>query len=306
MRYQVDIDRQILRLAEAQHGRISRAQLLALGVGPQVIDRRRRAGRLVRVGRGVYALGHRSATPEARWMTAVLVAGPSAVLSHRSAAALWGLRPYGGAPEVTVPGTAGRKEPVGLKIHRSLQIEATTTAGIPVTTVPRTLLDLAADVPAHHLRRALERAEQLELFDLREVRRLLAAHPRRPGRRALEALLADVHAHDLPLTRSDVEAMLLQLCIDHRLPRPQVNRWDGGKEVDFRWPAQRLVVEVDGWQTHRTRAAFERDRERSQLLALEGFRLVRFSARQLQRAPRLAAARLTALLSSPDLPIDVD
>jgi very-short-patch-repair endonuclease len=176
--------------------------------------------------------------------------------------------------------------------------EVTTTDGIPVTTVPRTLLDLAAIVPAHHLRRALERAEQLELLDARAIRAVLAAHPRRPGSPALTALLVDVAQHDITLTRSDVEAALLQLCLDHGLPRPRVNRHQDGVEVDFRWPEQRLLVEVDGWTSHGTRARFASDRARDRAALRAGWRTARFTATEVQRRPTAVATELSTLLGN--------
>jgi hypothetical protein len=141
----------------------------------------------------------------------------------------------------------------GRLIHRSVELpdsERTVERGVPTTTVARTLLDLGAVVPTHHLRRAIERSEQAELFDLREVRRVLDTHPGRPGRRPLMALLADFQDHGDTITRSDLEAVMLQICIDYNLPRPQVNRYDGVRESDFRWPDHRLIVEVDSWTFH--------------------------------------------------------
>lgn len=232
-------------------------------------------------------------------MAAVLACGRGAVLSHRSAARLHGLRPHAGAIELTAPTARGVRRLDGLRVRRSGDLppgEVTRERAIPATTVERTLLDLAAIVGAPHLRRAVERAEQLDVFDLQALRRVLAAHPRRPGAPALRALLDDLHAHGTIRTRSDVEAAMLQLCLDHDLPRPDVNRWDGAMEVDFRWPARDLAIEVDGWSTHRSRAAFERDRERSQILTLDGWRLVRFSARQIERDPARVAERLAGLL----------
>lgn len=153
-------------------------------------------------------------------------------------------------------------------------------------------------VPAHHLRRAVQRADQLELFDLAGVRRTLSDHPARPGCRALSALLDDLRTHGTPHTRSDLEAAMLQLCFDHRLPRPQVNRHDGDREVDFRWPAQHLVVEVDGWAYHRTRTAFDGDRARDRALLRAGWRVARFSDRQVAGDPLAVAHELTALLDA--------
>jgi very-short-patch-repair endonuclease len=289
----------VLRLAERQHGVVSRQQLLALGIGPEAVRHRWSTGRLVRVRRGVYALGHRALRPEGRWMAAVLACGPETVLSHRSAARLWGLRPWSGDVEVTITADRGRKLD-GLNVRRAVlhDWERTLHDGLPVTTVARTLLDLAAVVPPHHLRRAVERAEQLELFDLRDVERVLAAHPRRSGRRALITLLDDARRHDLPATRSDLEAAFLQLCLDHDVPRPEVNRYKNDREVDFRWPDPRLIVEVDGYATHKTRRAFEDDRARDRRHLGDGWRTARFTWPEVTRRPRVVAAELQALLST--------
>lgn len=300
MRTKLDIDRAVLRLAEAQHGVVARRQLLELGLGAQVIGRRARAGRLVRLGRGVYALGHRALRPEGRWMAALLACGEDAVLSHRSAARLWGLRPWGGDVEVTVPTHAGAKRRAGILLHRSNDLPPSSIAcerGLPVTTPARTIVDLAGLVPPHHLRRAVERAEQLELFDLPAVERELAARSRRPGARALRALLADAQAHELATTRSDPEAAFLQLCLDHDLPRPRVNRHDGTREVDFRWPAHGLLVEVDGWSTHRTRRAFADDRARDRAALAAGLRVARFPAAEVLAQPARVAAEIRVLLA---------
>lgn len=298
MERKLAMSREVLRLAEAQHGVISRQQLLALGMEPEAVRCRAATGRLVRLTPGVYALGHRALRPQGRWMAAVLSCGEGAVLSHRSAAAAWRLRPYSGEPELTVPRSGGRRRD-GVRTYRArlADSERTVHHGLPVTTVARTLLDLAAVVPPHHLRRAVERAEQRELFDLRQVERVLDAHPRRAGRRALVALLDDARRHDLPTTRSDLEAAFLQLCLDHRLPRPQVNRYDV-HGVDFRWPGHRLIVEVDGWTTHKTRRAFESDRARDRQAILDGWRVARFTWADVVHRPRQVAGELRALLST--------
>jgi hypothetical protein len=220
------IEIEIHALAARQHGLVARRQLLALGLGEDAIDHRLSNGRLRRLHRGVYALGHRELRREGHALAAVLAAGEGAVLSHRSAAGLWGIRPWSGSfIELTAPGRGGIARRRGRVLHRSTELppgEVASENGLPVTTVARTLLDLAAVVPPHHLRRAVERAEQTELFDLTAVRRVLDAHPGRPGRRALVALLTDFHDHGDAHTRSDLEAMLLQICLDHDLPRPQV------------------------------------------------------------------------------------
>jgi very-short-patch-repair endonuclease len=296
------IENEIHALAAQQHGLVTRRQLLHLDLGEDAIDHRLATGRLVKVQRGVYAVGHKELRREGTVLAVVLGAGNRAVLSHRSAAALWGIRPWSGTfVEVTVPGRGGVTKRRGRLIHRSAELadgERTIERGVPTTTVARTLLDLGAVVPAHHLRRAVERSEQAELFDLREVRRALDAHPTRPGRRALTALLRDMHEHGVSVTRSDLEAIMLQICLDHDLPRPQVNRFDGIRESDFRWPARRLIVEVDSWTFHgRTRTAFDRDRARDRALLREGWRVARFTDRQLLTGRAGIARELAALLA---------
>jgi hypothetical protein len=297
------IEQAIHDLAAKQHGLVARRQLLRLGLGADAIDHRRGSGRLLAMQRGVYALGHAELRPEGRMLAVVLAASERAVVSHRSAAAVWGIRPWTGSfVELTLAGRGGTVKRRGRIVHHSRDLpedERTVRLGIPTTSLARTLLDLAAVVPAHHLRRAVERAEQAELFDLRRVRTVLGAHPGRPGRRALVALLDDMYDNGVTLTRSDLEAMMLQLSIDHGLPRPQVNRYDGTRESDFRWPARRLIVEVDSWTFHgRTRRAFDADRERDRHLLRDGWRVARFTDRQIRANPAGIAAELHALLTS--------
>jgi very-short-patch-repair endonuclease len=232
-------------------------------------------------------------------MAAVLASGDGALLSHRSAAALWGLRPVGASViDVTVRPDGGRTAGDGIRVHRSSVAGrfATDEDGIPVTTVAWTLLDLAGLVGRPQLRRAVEEADRQELFDLAAVHAALAADPGRPGSPALLALLADMEDHGVTRTRSDVEAALLQACLDHDLPRPQVNRYDNDREVDFRWPAQRLIVEVDGWQFHRSRRAFVTDRARDRAALATGWRVARFAAAEVMRAPAAVAGELAQLL----------
>jgi hypothetical protein len=292
----------IHELAARQHGVVARRQLLRLGLGEDAIDHRLMTGRLLRLHRGVYAVGHAELRREGRMLAAVLAIGDEAVLSHRSAAGLWGIRPWNGTfTEMTAPGRGGITKRPGRIVHRSRDLPPTERAverGVPVTTVPRTLLDLAAVVPAHHLRRAVERAVQADLFDLATVVAVLDAHPGRPGLRPLSALLADFREHGEMTTRSDLEARVLQLCIDAGLPRPQVNRYDGVRESDFRWPAHRLVVEVDSWTFHgRTRRAFDADRARDRQLLRQGWRVARFTDRQILGNPDRILAELQSLLS---------
>jgi hypothetical protein len=302
MATQRDIHPRIAALAAAQHGVVSRKQLLELEVSRDAIAEAVRAKRLISLHRGVYAVGHAALQPDGYRLAAVLAAGRTAVLSHRSAAAAWGLRPHGGVHELSVPNRNGRKprQNAEMFVHRVpglLPHETTRVRGLPVTTVARTHLDLAAGLQPHALRRVAEQAERLELFDLRAFERLLADHGGEAGTPALRAVLADFAAFGVTLTRSELEARMLQLCLDHGLPRPQVNVWRNGRELDFRWPAARLIVETDGWGTHKTRRAFEEDRARDRRLAVEGWRVIRITHRQLRDEPDGIAADIVALLA---------
>jgi very-short-patch-repair endonuclease len=282
------------------YGVASRRELLAAGERSTAIQARLEIGRYLRLYAGVYAIGHADLTVYGRRRAIVLACGPRAVLSHRSAAGAWGLRPDGGARWDVTARRASRvapRAPVRVFRHPSLRDdEVTEVDGIPTTTVARTLLDLAALVARHHLRRAIEQAEQRELFDLTALTATIAAHPRQPGRRHLLTLLDELNDHGLTRTRSDVEAAFLQLCVDHGLPRPRVNRMGAGGERDFAWPAHGLVVEVDGWTYHRTKRAFADDRRRDRVALRHGLRVARFTAAEITSAPAAVARELEELL----------
>ena len=216
-------ERALGALAARQHGRVSRAQVLSVGFGAGAIKRRLAAGRLHAVHRGVYAVGHPCTTREANWMAAVLACGHGALLSHRDAGALRALRPaWGSRINVTVP-TSRRPNPHGIHVHRSrLRSEDMTIIdGIPVTSLARTLLDLAAILRPHQLPRAIEAAERRRLLDFGPLRAVLTSNPRHPGARQLRAALATYT--EGTITHRDHEALLLHLCVEAGLPRPQTN-----------------------------------------------------------------------------------
>jgi very-short-patch-repair endonuclease len=289
------VDRAIARLAERQYGVVARAQLSELGLGAAAIDHRLRLGRLHPLYRGVYAVGQRKLPREARWMAAVLAGGPGAVLSHRAAAAHWRMAPDRGNVELVAP--CRRRRP-GISIHqvRLPPDEITTHEGIPVTTVPRTLFDLAAVVPQRRLERALNEAEVLRLWDELTLDRLLERYPRRKGNRAVRAVLRN-RREGATLTRSELEEMFLRLVDTAGLPRPELNVLVEGYTVDALWREQRLVVELDGRGAHGTVAAFERDRERDRVLQVAGWRPVRITGRQLRLTPRAVIADVRRLLA---------
>jgi very-short-patch-repair endonuclease len=282
-------DAAIATLAGRQHGVVARRQLLALGLGAKAIDHRVQSGRLHLLHRGVYAVGHRRVTREGRWMAAVLAAGPRAVLSHRSAAALWGIRPTARRRvEVT---TAKRLHPRE-DLHPHCAVlppdEITTHEGIPVTTPARTLLDLAAVVPRNQLDRALNEAEIRRLQGPAE---LLDRHPAARGTKALRTLLLDARRSH----RAPSEAEFLDFVRAHDLPLPETNVIVEGYEADALWRGAKLIVELDGFVTHGTRRAFVRDRRRDLTLTARGWRSVRVTDDQLARPADLAAELLSSL-----------
>jgi very-short-patch-repair endonuclease len=272
-------------------------QLLRIGFTRRQIECRLAAGRLHRVHRGVYAVGHRVLDWRGVQMAAVVACGASAVLSHRSAARLWGIRPDSRRPvDVTAP--RGRKPRDRICVHAVHALDPrdrTVLDGIPVTALARSLLDLSEVAPEDHVARAVEEAARRRIFDLRAVEELLARSHGRRGCRRLRTVLAE-HAIE-PGTRGDFERRFLVLCRDEEFPRPQVNTLVEGFEVDAVWPDRRLIVELDGFESHGTRRAFERDRERDVTLLLAGYRVVRITWRQLTSEPSKVAARLRTLLA---------
>ena len=299
---QLTTDAIIAMLASRQHGLVAYRQLLAAGIGRGAIEHRIRTGRLIRVQRGVYAVGHVHESALVRRMAAVLTCGDGAVLSHLSALAHWELRGSSAQKiHVTVPRRNASRSRAGLVVHRSLVLppsETTTHRAIPITSVARSLLDGAAILAPHALSRAVERCEILRLFDLAAVQSTLRLHPTHAGAARLRSAIELFR--DDEITRSDLEAMMVGICDAHALPRPLVNHIVEGEEVDFLFGEQRLIAETDGRETHLTRAAFERDRARDAQLAVAGYRVVRFTYRQVRRDPRAVAATLRALLVRPE------
>jgi predicted transcriptional regulator of viral defense system len=289
-------EKALAEVARRQWGVVSVGQLNGLGIGRAGVTRRVRAGRLHRLHRGVYAVGHTVLRREGRWLAAVLACGEGAVLSHLSAAVHWGLLQYDAPrPEVTAP--ASRDGVPGIRLHRARSLDAQDTTnhqGIPVTTVHRTLLDIAADAPDHHLERALAQAERLQLYDQRAIEDVMA---RSNGHRGTSAL-AKATSREPKWTRNDWEAEFLKLIRKAGLPEPLVNEPfhapDHGRcEPDYHWPAHRVIVEADGWETHRTRQAFQDDRAKDAALTAAGYRVLRFTT---DVDPDTAARRLCALL----------
>jgi len=290
-------EREIARLAQRQRGLVTRSQLLHLGLTHDAIDDRLKSARLHAVHRGVYLLGHARPVPGAPELGAVLACGRGAVISHRSAAGLWRvLSKPDGLPEVTVPGRDCRRR--GICVHLVSAIDRRDVrklGGIPITSPARTILDLAPLVRLRELEQAVAEAQARRLVRRSELLSLIARVGPRSGVKALRSLL-DAEAAPA-LTRSEAEERLLALIRAAELPVPEANTRIGGHEIDFVWRDQRLVVEVDGFAFHSSRAAFERDRRRDAALAALGYRVIRVTWRQIVDRAATVVARIAGALA---------
>jgi hypothetical protein len=289
-------------LAARQHGVVARRQLRDLGLTAGAIGRRLRGGRLHALHPGVYAVGHTSMTQQGRWLAAVLFCGPGAVLSHRSAAALWGIRdPTSGPVEVTAPKKSRSREAIRRHFAALPPDEIRKHDGISVSSVPRTLFDLATVLPAPAVESALRQSEYLRLHDRLSLPHLLDRYPRHRGAKAIRACLsrrreASGNPHGW------LEERFLPFLDCHRLPRPQLNVWleVGGRrhQVDCLWPDVGVVVELDGFAAHGTRVAFSEDRARDRRLRVAGYAVTRVAPEQLDEEPGALAADLRVLVGN--------
>jgi very-short-patch-repair endonuclease len=280
---------------------VTRAQLLAAGIGARAIERRLRAGRLHAIHRGIYLVGHRAMAAGAREAAALLACGRGAVVSHQSAANLLHLLPDPAEPRPVDITVAGRQPAprAGISVHRVKtldQRDVNRTDGIPTTTPARTLLDLATVVPPYVLERAVAEAQVRGLARRSHLIDQLERNRGRVGTRALRRVV-DVEGGPA-LTRSEAERRLLRLVRSAGLPLPRANARLRRYEVDFVWPEQRLVVEVDGYAYHATRRAFERDRARDAALTAAGYTVLRVTWRQLVDSPEAVVARLASALTT--------
>jgi very-short-patch-repair endonuclease len=288
-------DRVIAALAAAQHGVVARFQLLARGITAQQIKVRLRAGRLHELHRGVYLVGHEVPPRYASEMAALLACRPGAVLSHRTAASLWNLVPYPAPGDVcvTIPPERTAIRPK-LEIHRARidRRDIRRRHRLALTSPARTLLDLAGTYEEAELERIVAEAHYRNLAREPELRTQLARHPHRPGNRALRTIL------ELPggpqRTRSAGERALLALLRRAGIAGFECNARVHGYEVDFLWRDPGLVVEVDGYDGHSSRGAFERDRLKSATLTAHGLTVMPITGRQIRDDPRGVVARIRA------------
>lgn len=279
----VAADRIIDAVGSRQHGVVARRQLLNEGLSDRMIDRRLRSGHLVREYSGVYRVGGAPTSQLADWMAAVFAAGQEARLSHLSAAHLWGLVDRSGLPHVT-----RRSGGVGsgrICVHHCPHMfvdEGAVERDIPVTTVARTLADLAGSLGERRLSACLNEARRLEIFDLGEMRRLMARQPNRRGLGTLKKLVDRIDPELLP-TRSELEDLFLALCIRAGLPLPERNIVLDGFEIDCIWPDRKLIVELDGYRYHHHRR--ELDTARDLYFLERGFQTIRITYRTLMDRP---------------------
>lgn len=282
-------------LARAQHGVATRRQLLALGLGPDSIKHRVQRGRLHPLHRGVYAVGRPELSPRGRWMAAVLSCGPGTLLSHRSAATLWGIVRTRAEPEidVTVPRTAPRRRP-GIRVHRRNDLgpeHCREVANIPLTDPVSTLVDLASCSPEWQVERAINEADRLDLVGPEALRVEVERHPPRPGIACVRRLIGCEE-----LTDSGLERKLLGIVRAANLPPPETQAQVNGYRVDFYWPELGLVVEADGWRYHRTSFDQVVDHRRDQVHAAAGLTTLRFAEDQIRYSSDEVAEKLTAVI----------
>lgn len=295
-------ERRVAVLAGRQHGVVTRAQLLVIGLSRSAIDRRLHAGRLHALHRGVFAVGHAKVAAEGRLLAATFAAGEGSAISHATAADLHGLRPST-SPSIHVVSPRNVPTRPGIVGHRSRDLpadEITVVRGIPVVSVARTLVQLASTVDGRSLARAWRRAVEMRTLDARQLARQLDVG--RPGSVAIRRLLAEAADGGLDGTvRSELELLFVELVAAAGLAIPRLNvplELRGRTyEVDALWSEARLVVEVDGWSVHSGRQAFEADRRRDAELVRSGYRVVRFTWRRIVDDPRGVAVTLRDLLA---------
>lgn len=277
-----------------QHGVVSRAQLLELGFASRAIEHRLAKGRLHRLWRGVYVVGRPEVSERGRWMGAVLSCGPDALLSHRSAARLWGLETKFRGIEVVTPLETYRRRP-GIRVHQRAGLgpgHRRRVDGIPVTDIASTLVDLASCAPEWQVERGVNETDRLGLIDVETLRATVRDLPPRPGMACMRRLLG-LDA----LTDTGLERKFLALVRAANLPEPKTQVSLNGYRVDFYWPRLGLVVETDGWRYHRTSGEQATDRRRDQAHLACGLTTVRIGEDQIRYEPDQVQRILAAVFA---------
>ena len=288
------VEQAIARIAGRQDNVITGDQLRTAGLGRGAIAHRVKDRTMQRIHVGVYLLGAAPPTPKARARAAVLACGADAIASHRSAACLYGLLPdTGGDVDVTVVARNQAPRP-GIRLHRVAVLapsDLTVMTRLRITTVARTICDLAATESARDTESAFQEALYRDVATDKALKAVLEREPCRRGAPVIRALIEDPR-----LTRSEKERLLLRLIKQAQLPPPLTNVPVHGYKADLYWPQPGLVVEFDGWQAHGHRLAFENNRKRDQILIANGLRVLRVTDRQLTNEPIAVVARIAQAL----------
>ena len=287
----------VAAIASRQRGRVARRQLVAAGVSGKQIDRMVASGHLIKLHRGVYAVGYLAEVALAR-ETAALLACDGSVLSHRSAARVWELLPEAPDRPIELTVTQPRRSREDIIVHRSsklTRLDRRVRDLLPLTSPARTILDLAAALTTRETERALDEALTLRLVTIAEIRAALGRYAGHHGTGALAALLD--HRLLPGLTRSRAEALFLEIVRAAGLPEPETGLRSCGYQIDFLWRRERVVFEIDGYPYHSTKTAFERDRRKDAALKQAGLDANRVSAQQVQRESLAVAAYVAARLA---------
>jgi very-short-patch-repair endonuclease len=287
------VERELARMATRAHGIVDREELLGAGLSPTQVRDRVRKGALIREYDGVYRVGHRAPSVESHYLAAVRACGKGAVLSGRAAGYLWGVIKGAVPRPEAIARTERRTEGIETRRTRGA-VEATVWRGIPVTTVARTLVDLAAVLTAEYLARACHEAGVRYGTTPRRVEEVLAKRPRTKGARRLREVLRG----EVRVTLSKLERGFLRRLEQAGLPLPQTNRPAGGRRVDCRWPQHRLTVELDGYSYHSSRHAWEVDRRREREARARGDEFRRYTYGDVEEWPAWMLSEIRALLGS--------
>ena len=289
------VEEKVARIANRGHGVVTRQQLFRAGVSRREIESRLRSGMLLRAHPGVYRAGHRAPSVEATYLAAVFAAGEGAVLTGRAAAHLWGLV-RGPAPVPVVIATSERRIE-GVRTQRSRRLDpadVTVFNAIPVTTVPRTLVELAAELSADALARACHEAGVRYRVTPKAVEAVLQRRPSSPGARSLRRIMSG----EVRVSLSKLEARFLQHMRAEKFRLPITNRPAGGRRVDCRWPEYRLTVELDSYQFHNSRHSWEQDRQREREARARGDDFRRYTYHDVVEDPGLMLNELRSIFAS--------
>jgi very-short-patch-repair endonuclease len=291
------VDGRIATIASRSHGVVTRSELLAAGLSARAVDRRIKRGALIPVHRGVFRVGHQAPSIEAIYIAAVKACGDGAVLAGSAAAYLWRLRRHKPPQIEVIAPRYRRRAHIVLRRDRLGPHEATLCRGVPVTSVARTVVDLARFLAESELARAFHEAAVRHHTNPEQVEAILARRHNWPGARTLRRVVWG----DAAVTVGRLEARFLALVKATRLPQPGMNRRVDGRHVDRRWPEHKLTVELDGYRYHKTRHAWEQDRQREREARARGDEFRRYTWRDVAEDPAPMLRDLRRLLVRPTL-----